>query len=68
MVSYEMYSYPWYYLPPKYRKTVFIHMSLLQKPIKIQAFGIFPVSLKMFPDILNFVKTYIQIYLDLRKK
>jgi hypothetical protein len=58
----QVYDLPWYYLPPKQRKLVYVLLCQVQRPIKFRAFnGVYSVDLTTVPQILNKAYSYINL-------
>ncbi|KAL6955510.1 hypothetical protein U1Q18_049318 [Sarracenia purpurea var. burkii] len=50
----EVYAMPWYYLNPKYRKTVLTCLTLVQRPLELRALKIIPLTKDSITAVFEF--------------
>ena len=60
-IIYQVYNLPWFYLSPSQRKTVYIFLTYVQRPIAFKAFKIYPINLTTIPAVLRFAYSYIHV-------
>ncbi|XP_065225221.1 odorant receptor 43a-like isoform X2 [Planococcus citri] len=53
IIAMEIYCSPWYHLEPKDRQVILTFLTIVQRPLTIVAFGIYPINLSIFPDMVN---------------
>lgn len=68
MLINEVYSTKWYELPPRYRKTIHIFQSQIQRPIHFFSFGMYPITMKTFAQSCRFVYSVINLLRRLNLK
>ena len=68
VVASEIYNSCWYLLEPNDRRLVHTFQTIIQRPITILAFGVQPVNLFSFPDLLDTMYSQVQVLRTLQFK
>lgn len=58
-IAEELYAVSWYEMPPMYRKDIFLFLTLAQKSFQLYGAKVFPISLEMFPDMLESIRSNV---------
>ncbi len=61
-MSFAFYDLPWFYLEKSEQKMVHLLLSEIQQtPLTIRSLGIYPVTMAIFPRVMNFNLTVINL-------